>query len=196
MNSTFNQHIGIFDNAFSKEWCNDLIKTFEDNHDSLKNRQDFENASTLEKKDTFYSLMENHPIFCEEFSDKFWKNIYPVYCDEYSITPRIISHENLFLHEFKIQKTLPSGGYHVWHNERHWNIGTTNRVMVYTLYLNDVEEGGETEFLIQSKRVKPKQGTVVLFPAEYTHIHRGNPPISNVKYIMTGWIEYIPHDIP
>jgi len=24
----------------------------------------------------------------------------------------------------------------------------------------------------------------------FTHTHRGNPPLSNTKYIMTGWLEY------
>ena len=60
----------------------------------------------------------------------------------------------------------------------------------YILYLNDVPEGGETEFLYQRLRVSPKEGTLVIFPASYTHTHRGNPPLRGSKYIMTGWIEF------
>ena len=62
--------------------------------------------------------------------------------------------------------------------------------MAFILYLNDVDEGGETEFLYQSRRVKAKAGTVVLWPAAYTHVHRGNPPLSGSKYILTGWLEF------
>ena len=58
------------------------------------------------------------------------------------------------------------------------------------LYLNDVKEGGETEFLYQHKRYQPKEGTLLIFPAGFTHTHRGNPPISNDKYIVTGWLEF------
>ena len=66
-----------------------------------------------------------------------------------------------------------------------------DRVLSWILYLNDVEEGGETEFLYQSMRFKPKAGTFILFPAHFTHTHRGNPPLSGVKYIATGWIEFL-----
>jgi len=58
------------------------------------------------------------------------------------------------------------------------------------IYLNDVEEGGETEFLYYARRIKPTQGTLLIWPAYFTHAHRGNPPLSNTKYIITGWIEF------
>lgn len=61
--------------------------------------------------------------------------------------------------------------------------------MAFIVYLNDVEGGGETEFLYLGRRVSPVQGRLVIFPAGYTHTHRGNPPLSGEKYILTGWIE-------
>lgn len=91
----------------------------------------------------------------------------------------------------KIQKTLPTEGYHIWHCEQ--NAGKMNRVLAYTVYLNDVEIGGETEFLYQSLRYPATAGTVCIFPAHFTHPHRGNPPLSGEKYIMTGWMEVIDH---
>ena len=54
------------------------------------------------------------------------------------------------------------------------------------VYLNDVEEDGETEFLYQELKLKPKKGRVVIWPGSFTHLHRGNPPRST-KYIATGW---------
>mgnify|MGYP003351836575 CR=1 FL=1 len=62
---------------------------------------------------------------------------------------------------------------------------------VYLMYLNDVEEGGETEFLYYPKRIKPKKGTLIMWPAGFTHTHRGNPPISNEKYIVATWTENV-----
>ena len=56
------------------------------------------------------------------------------------------------------------------------------------VYLNEVEEGGETEWLYQKKRVSPQKGMVVLWPGSFTHLHRGNPPMSD-KYIATGWFQ-------
>jgi hypothetical protein len=62
--------------------------------------------------------------------------------------------------------------------------------MFIILYLNTVDDGGETEFLYQSKRIAPVQGRLILSPTGYTHIHRGNPPLSQPKYILTTWVEY------
>ena len=86
----------------------------------------------------------------------------------------------------KLQKTKKGGGYHVWHHEQA-DIDSAQRILVWTMYLNDVEEGGETEFLYQSKRIKARKGKICIFPAGFTHVHRGNPPLSGDKYILTGW---------
>jgi len=64
-------------------------------------------------------------------------------------------------------------------------------MLVVTLYLNTVEEGGETEFLYQSVRVPPVQGTLSLSPAAWTHTHRGNSPLKGNKYIITTWLEFV-----
>jgi hypothetical protein len=90
----------------------------------------------------------------------------------------------------KMQKTHPTGGYHIFHTEQHKGV-QANRAVAYTLYLNSIEEGGETEFLYQKKRVKPVENTLVFFPAGYTHPHRGNPVLGDTaKYIVTGWFYY------
>ena len=91
---------------------------------------------------------------------------------------------------FNIQRTLPKQGYHIWHCE---NAGPTctRRVLATMMYLNDDFEGGETEFLYQSRRVEAKTGRLVIWPAHFTHLHRGNPPLSGEKYIATGWIEFM-----
>jgi len=90
----------------------------------------------------------------------------------------------------KVQKTSPSQGYHVWHSEANCP-QFSDRLIAWTLYLNNVEEGGETEFIYQSKRVKPEEGKLVIWPAGFTHTHRGNPPLSGEKYIATGWFRYV-----
>jgi hypothetical protein len=92
---------------------------------------------------------------------------------------------------FKVQRTSRSGGFHMWHFEDgHFR----ERFLTWTIFLNTVEEGGETEFLYQSARVPAKQGSFCLFPTDWTHTHRGNPPISNEKWIMTGWVAFAPKD--
>ena len=95
---------------------------------------------------------------------------------------------------FQIQKyeASKSGGYYVFHYERHGyseDKSSIRRQLVWMLYLNDVPEGeGETEFLYQGLRIQPKKGDLVLWPASFTHTHRGNPVYTTDKYIVTGWM--------
>ena len=93
-----------------------------------------------------------------------------------------------------IQKYLQGkGGYPHWHSEQFPQLGhneALHRVVLYMYYLNDVEEGGETEFYYQNKKIKPKKGTMVIAPASFTHSHRGNIPRSHDKYIATSWIMF------
>jgi hypothetical protein len=98
--------------------------------------------------------------------------------------------EDIITEHVKIQKTIPSQGYHVWHIEHGPGRENEKRILVYSIYLNTVEEGGETEFLYQSQRVKPVKGRIVIWPAGFPYVHRGNPPLSGEKYIVTSWINY------
>jgi hypothetical protein len=60
------------------------------------------------------------------------------------------------------------------------------RVIVFLWYLNDVIEGGETE-IFDNIFVKPETGKLLLFPALWYYKHKGHIPISNNKYVITGW---------
>ncbi len=93
-----------------------------------------------------------------------------------------------------LQKYLKDkGGYPHWHSEQFPQNGhneALHRVVLYMFYLNDVEEGGETEFYYQNRLLKPKKGTMVIAPAGFTHSHRGNMPLSGDKYIATSWVMF------
>ena len=99
---------------------------------------------------------------------------------------RTVANYTLHHDDPNIQKTSPGGGYHVWHCEDCQ--GSSDRKLVTMMYLNDGFEGGETEWLYLSRREKPKTGRVIIFPAGFTHTHRGNPPLNGDKYIATSWV--------
>ena len=92
----------------------------------------------------------------------------------------------------KMQRTDAGGGYHIWHAEQGGG-SHANRVLVYMLYLNTLPEGGngETEFLYQQQRIKTEENLTLIWPAAYTHAHRGNAVFGEQsKYIVTGWFYY------
>jgi hypothetical protein len=87
--------------------------------------------------------------------------------------------------------TANEGGYPYWHSEVYpqaQHNEALHRTMLFMFYLNDVEEGGTTDFIYQDRRVQPKAGRMVIAPAYYTHTHRGCVPVSNDKYILTSWV--------
>jgi hypothetical protein len=189
MNVTINKFVGIFENAFSKEYCEDLIKTYDTAIEAGygRTRQDTESFSKLQKADTFLTVDAQIPIpNIRKFNEVFWEKCYPIYEKEF---PPLKESDRHSSYEFKMQKTKLREGYHIWHYESS-SRECCRRLLTWMLYLNDVEEGGETEFLYQSMRVKPKQGTLLIWPAAFTHTHRGNPPLSNEKYVVTGWTEF------
>lgn len=181
MQATYNQHIGVFENILRNDWCDSVVSIYEENIDKSKTRQETEDTLTIHKQDSHLGMR-----YPEEIVIDFYKKLEEClhdYNKKYNCIPEGLNGHFL---DFKVQKTLPTEGYHIWHNE---NSGerVSDRFAVWTAYLNDVEEGGETEFLHQSYRLKAKKGTVCIFPAGYTHLHRGNPPLSGAKYIVTGW---------
>ena len=191
----FKEFIGIYENAFTPKECEDTIKLFENYHKAgytygrLGGGKNVLNNKDDVAVDINPSIeLDWNPGFIDSFHKRFYDYIYPIYNIQYPVLQHLQKHKSKYI---KIQKTCPTQGYHVWHCEHNASPDGRDRVLAWTLYLNDVEEGGETEFLYQSLRFKPKTGTFTLFPAHFTHTHRGNPPLSGVKYIATGWIEFL-----
>jgi len=91
---------------------------------------------------------------------------------------------------FNIQKYNPGDGFYGWHME---NSGgdTLHRHLVWMVYLNDVTNRGQTEFLYQKLKVKPEKGLMLFWPAGWTHVHRGIPSPTQEKYIATGWYSFV-----
>ena len=82
---------------------------------------------------------------------------------------------------YQIQKTQP-GDYYIWHHDQ-----TKTRLVTFIWYLNDVKDGGYTEF-IDGTRIQPEAGKLIIFPATWDFLHRGVSPKTETKYICTGWV--------
>jgi hypothetical protein len=185
--------IEIYKGAFNAEYCDKVIDAFKiaEQNGLTMNRQDHDQAPKTDKEDlaTFipsFPMIHTDKNILDEFNRVFWGECYKQYAAKYSILDTFSPHNSFTI---KLQKTQPGQGYHIWHAETTGKESST-RLLTWTAYMNDEFEAGETEFLYQQYRYKPSKGDVIIFPAAFTHTHRGNPPIGADKYIITGWVEF------
>ncbi len=94
--------------------------------------------------------------------------------------------------QINVQKYLKaSGGYHHWHSEiypQNASCESMHRALLFQFYLNDVADGGETEFYYQKRKIEARQGRLIIAPAGFTHSHKGHVSHSGDKYVATSWI--------
>ena len=216
--------IRVYDNALSKDFCNNFITEFEQ---SPHLKQGMTSGGIdLNKKDSHDLHLSNHPEYTEQLKHiqqttagyvfkyleehifmmigAFGLKVYhpktgvPTDLTQANfeevgkpqlplLVQQIFRLGNIQAQKYQINK----GGYPYWHSEVYPQAGhneALHRVLLFMFYLNDVQEGGETEFYYQERKISPKQGTMVIAPGYFTHTHRGNKPISNDKYILTSWV--------
>jgi len=197
MKKEYDNFIGIFTDVYDEGFCEHLIAEFERNKTlgAGTNRQDGEGAKKT-IKDDYNMFCNGKNLQFEDFLgirtiDFFYAGLQKCF-DNYTKEYSCLQSLDLKCKIMKMQKTSSGGGYHVWHSEQ-GNNENANRGLVYSLYLNtlDPRNCGETEFLYQQKRIRPVENTLVIWPAAFTHTHRGNPVYGDAsKYIITGWFYY------
>jgi hypothetical protein len=195
-------------NSLSKEICEDIIELYERDKDygyvgatghgldkKIKDSWDLsihQMINNIDKKEwinihklLYTELYTNLKIYLNNLSNK---NEYSKNRIDNCIKFNIIEANLLKAESFQIQKYEPLTGKYIYHQDGKTEIDQKRyRVITYLWYLNDVFEGGETEFW-GTYKVKPEAGKLILFPATWSYPHCGNIPISNAKYIITGWL--------
>lgn len=128
----------------------------------------------------------------------FWKNVSTLlraelesnlvmYLQSLNITwPKSIIDE-LIIPVFQMQKYNANRGKYIKHQDYAADL-SKQRIITYIWYLNDVTEGGQTTFWNDDLKIQPTAGTLLFFPALPVFDHCGKMPISDDKYIITGWI--------
>ena len=203
-------YVRVYENALCDSFCNHTMNLFEENPDYQRlhpyTRQELElvaknngNNEILKKiaspKTTTEMFFNEHR---EELSkedeyifNQLGKHLVKYYQDMDIPSP---DHIRLFGSEdfgYQIQKYKKNEGRYIFHSDDEITYSGKNnqvgyRTVTFIFYLNDIEEGGETTF--PEFQVKPKKGSLLLFPATWNYIHSANIPKSSDKYIITGWI--------
>ena len=192
MNSNFEDFIGIWNDSIDEKLCRKLVKWFEwasEHKYPLSSKEEThpvlrEDESIRIPHDLNYSSAVAYQFpseICEEYFDSLQK-CFGEYQSEYGIGFNGTLHN----YNFKIHKVKKGQGYHVWHYENA-DYDHRDRFITYMTYLKTPEEGGDTEFLHQSKKIEPIERRTLIWPAGFTHVHRGNPPLKGEKIYITGW---------
>jgi hypothetical protein len=171
--------------------CDDLIKFFNQNKIKHYNGMVGLNYEPNVKKSTDMPInvedlknecIKNYMLNLQKITVKYYEK-YP-YCNAYAAWAVDES--------FNIQHYKPNEGFFSWHSERtNSQHPFCNRHLVFMTYLNDVTDDGETEWFHQKLKVQPKKGLTVIWPADWTHTHRGIPSKTQEKYIITGWYSFL-----
>lgn len=197
-----NNYFHINNNSISRELCGDIMKMFDEEGEKylgvtasglnpdIKDTMDFQ--MPLKTGKTKWSKVRE---LLEKELDinvkKYVNNINNSICTvsvENSDNKYSVFHNFLSVETMLVQKYTKNEGRYIYHNDFQCDFKKNKyRVITFLWYINDVEEGGETEFWGEHK-IKPEAGKLILFPASWTFPHRGKMPISSDKYIITGWL--------
>jgi len=199
----FNDHIGVISNFMSDQFSRILVNAFEYYYGLKYTKENMlgegnYNLRTHAVGDTQFSNgqmgRKDNQLYLEVCDASIAAQVnavvgagFEIYAKEYSGI--IDSSDPMSSWTCKLQRTDPGGGYHVWHCEDGSFI-YRDRVLTWMIYLNDIpyENGGATDYLHQKCSFQPTQGTIVFWPATYTHMHRGAFLTGEQsKYIATGW---------
>ena len=189
--------------SLSKEVCSDLIELFENEErkydgvthggvqKNIKDTKDFVIPENEPKWYKYYHLFHNELTRnLQIYLNKLNKN--DSFKNENQNTTIVYKHfenTNISHSVFMLQRYIMNEGRYVYHNDFSIDLkNKKNRIITYLWYLNDVLEGGETDFPDLNLKVKPETGKLVLFPATWDFPHCGKMPISSNKYIVTGWL--------
>ena len=171
----------------NKNVCTDLIKYFENSSNKRPGRV----AAEVNKKRKLSTEVGIDIRNRDKEIMNYYKELTKV-VEEYKKKHQychIQQHPWTMIEGWNLQKYKPKEGYFIKHFERTGGV-TVHRHLTFMTYLNDIKDGGETEFYYQKLKVKPETGLTLIWGADWTFTHRGIPSKTETKYIATGWYSY------
>ena len=192
-----NDLIVTYENSLSSSICDELISFFENNieqHQTIINNgspnftqinltKNIEEIPVIHNK-----LIQNVFKYRDEYYKYFHRDVFPD-SEEFRINVyRDVFPNSHAFEGFRIKRYNTGGEDRFDTHVDVQDYTSARRFLSFFWYLNDVEEGGETEF--DELIIKPKKGTLVIFPPLWMFPHKGNPPISGPKYLLNTYLHY------
>ena len=176
-----------YEKIFTRDECRNLIEKIDFLDENAMLFPQPKNNRAFQDQDAINIFVDDGVTLPEAsiISKQIFPKIQPC-VDNYLERFPVLGIRKFMIHDCKIKKIKCGAGFHAWHYEN-GDVSNSRRTFVVQIYLNDDFDGGETEFLYQNKREKASAGDVLVFPCQFTHVHRGNPPIDGDKYLVTSW---------
>ena len=192
--SHMDKWVQVYDNVIDELSCEELIKKFEDSHEYYQtvHQEDGDNSISIEHitlveheewqsvqngmLEMFQDYIVHYKLDCGVF-DKMW--------------PETYGYEAI-----RMKRYLANDYDRFDPHVDVMNHATAKRFLAFFIYLNDVEEGGETEFFFNKPgtfipfKVEPKRGRMLMFPPTWQYYHAGLKPISGKKYLIHSYCHY------
>lgn len=180
-----NDLIKVYDNALESNVCDFLVNFFETNKDKQElvqndRKPNFTQLNLTENCKISPEVDNVHNFLISKVFE--YKRKYYEFIDD-----RCFPETHNF-EQFRIKKYNPGGNDLFDNHVDVLDYNTARRFLSFLFYLNNVDDGGETVFA--NLKIKPKMGSLLVFPPMWMFPHRGEPPISNTKYIMSVYLHY------
>jgi len=177
--------IHVYEDALDSKTCDVLIDTFNGaskHHESVQNegRPNFTQFNLTENSDSTDKLSKIHKHIIKTVQH--YRDVYYEFVDA-----RVFPSEHSF-EQFRIKRYNTGGEERFDTHVDVSDYSSARRFLSFMFYLNDVSEGGETVFM--DRKITPKKGSLLVFPPLWMYPHRGEPPLSNPKYIMSTYLHY------
>ena len=189
--NNLSHYVRVYDDVFQPDFCESMIKTFESIDPALSPTLRVSDHSWEKDYRCFQEVNIKQDTAFRGIVDPYYARIRQVYAHYKQMVGSDFFPQEFTLEEARMKRYLNDDyeqfGWHVDVGDKQ----SSSRYLVMFTYLNDVEEGGETEFLSNGEfTVKPKCGRMVVFPPSFMFPHRGKKPISNSKYILSTYLHY------
>lgn len=173
-------------NVFTKEFCQNIIDKFDqDNRKYAGVTLGGKHSDIKQTTDLHLSKFLDWKIYDTHIKEKISESITKYYGEFYE--KYRIGYSEIYDEGYLIQKTTPESIGYKWHHDFYIKPNADYRFLTVIMYLNTIENEGETEFIF-GRKIKPEAGKILIFPATWTYLHRGNPPKNTNKYIITTFI--------
>ena len=173
--------------------CDELIAHFESNQNRQKEGVSVAGKNTDIKNSVDISMSPKEiKLPGNEVFEQYFSTLFACYKDYIAQWPFLTKFaENLEIGEFNLQRYHKGQHFQAIHTERS-SLDTLHRIFAWMTYLNKKKkkEGGSTFFSHYDLEIQPKKGLTLIWPAEWTHAHKGSLLHGDSKYISTGWMNF------